>query len=60
MAQSRWHLVLGAALAGLALLAGCGSSSSNVLIIPTASPTPAPTATPHTQRDADVGRRVRA
>ena len=45
MAGFRWHLLLGAAMAGLAFLAGCGSSSNNVLIIPTPTPTPAPTAT---------------
>jgi hypothetical protein len=29
MTQLRWHLALGAALAGLAVLAGCGGSSNN-------------------------------
>ena len=48
MTRWRWHLVLGAALAGFVFLAGCGGSSNNVLVIPsrTATPTPSPTATP--------------
>jgi len=46
MTQLTRHLVLGAAVAGLLLLAGCGGGSNNVLIIPTATATPAPTATP--------------
>src|SRR5271169_4735080 len=43
MTRLRLHFLLGVALA---FLAGCGSSSNNVLIIPTPAPTPAPTATP--------------